>query len=283
MSKCPELRLLSAFRSFVDAGGVVEGAKREGVSQPTLSGRLVELEKELGAKLFVFRGKKKELTPFGVEVKKWADEEIVQIEAKYAELKQRLANPSRLRLKIGCRADRFAFVSDMLKMQGQLQWLNLSGHDALDALEDGKVDLAVVHELPKSSRWVVKKLFKSTPYFVAHVNLLRNIPVKQAAHDPRFLEATPCVAYNQAHMGSWFERLGVPSERVCFKHLGEDWDSVRRWVQRGEGYSILPGEFLPSTDKHGQVAFYGFAPEEFEVFQYFIVFSPELRGYIKLK
>ena len=60
-----ELHQLRYFRAVAQCGSFTRAAKREHVSQPSLSHQVMKLEDELGARLFNRKGHLVDLTPFG--------------------------------------------------------------------------------------------------------------------------------------------------------------------------------------------------------------------------
>jgi molybdenum-dependent DNA-binding transcriptional regulator ModE len=60
-----EIHQLRYFRAVAQCGSFTRAAKREHVSQPSLSHQVMKLEDELGARLFNRKGHLVDLTPFG--------------------------------------------------------------------------------------------------------------------------------------------------------------------------------------------------------------------------
>lgn len=63
-----DINLMLTFRAFVDAGSVAAAAKRLGRSQPAISARLHQLERDLGAPLLERVGRRLQLTALGRKV-----------------------------------------------------------------------------------------------------------------------------------------------------------------------------------------------------------------------
>jgi LysR family transcriptional regulator, low CO2-responsive transcriptional regulator len=72
MSNLSLLASLKAFDATVRAGTMVAAAKALDLQQPTLSAHIARLESEFGVELFYRRGRKLELTPFGVALHEYA-------------------------------------------------------------------------------------------------------------------------------------------------------------------------------------------------------------------
>lgn len=63
------LMLLQSFHAVAAAGSVTAAARRLGVSQPTLSEQLAELERHFGVELFFRRGRRLAITPLGQQLR----------------------------------------------------------------------------------------------------------------------------------------------------------------------------------------------------------------------
>ena len=80
-----DIRLLRYFLAVVNEGGILRAAETLHITQPTLSRQMMQLESELGEKLFE-RGKRIELTEAGMMFHRRAGE-IVQLADKMKESK----------------------------------------------------------------------------------------------------------------------------------------------------------------------------------------------------
>lgn len=62
------LVLLQSFHAVASAGSITAAARRLGLSQPTLSAQLAELERHFGVELFFRRGRRLAITPLGAQL-----------------------------------------------------------------------------------------------------------------------------------------------------------------------------------------------------------------------
>lgn len=81
-----ELRVLRYFLAVVEQGNIISAAEALHVTQPTLSRQLMELEEELGKKLFIRGSRKISLTDEGMLLHKRAKEIIELVEKTKAEI-----------------------------------------------------------------------------------------------------------------------------------------------------------------------------------------------------
>lgn len=81
-----ELRVLRYFLAVVNQGNIVSAAEALHVTQPTLSRQLMELEDELGKKLFIRGSRKVSLTDEGILLHKRAEEILDLVEKTKLEI-----------------------------------------------------------------------------------------------------------------------------------------------------------------------------------------------------
>ena len=81
-----ELRVLRYFLAVVKQGSIIRAAEVLHVTQPTLSRQLMELEEELGKKLFIRGNRKISLTDEGILLHKRAEEIIDLVEKTKSEI-----------------------------------------------------------------------------------------------------------------------------------------------------------------------------------------------------
>lgn len=81
-----ELRVLHYFLAVVKQGNIINAAEALHVTQPTLSRQLMELEEELGKKLFIRGNRKISLTDEGILLHKRAEEIIDLVEKTKSEI-----------------------------------------------------------------------------------------------------------------------------------------------------------------------------------------------------
>ena len=102
---------LRAFHAVASAGGFTRGAARLGLSQPALTVQVRALEQAYGVELFRRRGQRTELTEFGREVFRQAQ----QLFARLDDLEQLLGAAGSLRMgRLALGADGPFAVMDLL-------------------------------------------------------------------------------------------------------------------------------------------------------------------------
>ena len=139
---------LRAFHAVASAGGFTRGAARLGLSQPALTVQVRALEQAYGVELFRRRGQRTELTEFGREVFRQAQ----QLFARLDDLEQLLGAAGSLRTgRLALGADGPFAVMDLLaaflqRYPGMRVTMRLGNATrALADLREGHTDVAVLN------------------------------------------------------------------------------------------------------------------------------------------
>lgn len=139
---------LRAFHAVASAGGFTRGAARLGLSQPALTVQVRALEQAYGVELFRRRGQRTELTEFGREVFRQAQ----QLFARLDDLEQLLGAAGSLRMgRLALGADGPFAVMDLLaaflqRYPGMRVTMRLGNATrALADLREGHTDVAVLN------------------------------------------------------------------------------------------------------------------------------------------
>jgi aminoethylphosphonate catabolism LysR family transcriptional regulator len=139
---------LRAFHAVAGAGGFTRGAARLGLSQPALTVQVRALEQAYGVELFRRRGQRTELTEFGREVFRQAQ----QLFARLDDLEQLLSAAGTLRTgRLALGADGPFAVMDLLaaflqRYPGMRVTMRLGNATrALADLHEGHTDVAVLN------------------------------------------------------------------------------------------------------------------------------------------
>jgi len=144
-----EIRHLRYFLAVAEAGSFSRAADRLGISQPSVSQQMRELEAGLRVTLFQRRGKRILLTTAGLVFEEHARTILRQLENLFEELS---GEPGRLRGTLRLGVVPFLDVALMPHLLGQfastypdtsLTVDEISSHDIETALEEGRVDVGM--------------------------------------------------------------------------------------------------------------------------------------------
>lgn len=161
-----DVRLLKYFLTIVEEGTITKAAKRLNMAQPPLSTQIMNLENELGVKLFI-RGKKRiQLTEAGAFMKTRAQEVVSACEALERQMKA-FQDGMVGRITIGAIeaiATKYLpnVFSDFSKQYSNIKFDIWSGStsDILEQLDKGIIDLAFIRppfEEQKYDSYLVRK------------------------------------------------------------------------------------------------------------------------------
>lgn len=272
----PDWQLLHTLVAIAQSRTFSEAAQRLGVSPGALSFRMKQLERDSPSALFVWKGKKKVLTAYGLQLAATAQRGLEDLGQELTRLHRQFSEPSLLTLRVAARAEVCEYMMPGLQFPGQLEFHALSSDEAHQALVDRKIDVAFLYKLPDSSEFVSKKIFRSQ-------NLLL-IPKKGASvgrnlvRNPDFLKTHPCVRYGTereplAHLCA---ALGISTSALSVKAVSEDWAVVTECVRQGLGYAVVPSYVLTQAASLENVQRIPVPVDLVPGFQYCAVFPKEL-------
>lgn len=251
MAKAPSLRQLRYFLQLAETGQYGRAAARAGISQPSLSLQIAELEKRLGLRLVERRRRGVVLTPEGREIRARASRIVEDVEA-LVETAQMLETGRSAQLRLGSTPTIGPYL-----LPGLVRRLHAADPAAKLLLRDGAPRdltddlLAGVHDviltqLPVPSREVtVMRLFRE-PLMVA---MAHDHPLAQAAE----LGDADLAGQEVLSLSSAFA-LHDQIATLCRDigaHLSADYegtslDALRQMVAMNMGISFLPALYVRS-------------------------------------
>jgi LysR family hydrogen peroxide-inducible transcriptional activator len=166
-----ELTQLRYFTSVADAGNFTRAAERCNVSQPSMSQQIINLERELGHKLFHRLGRRAVLTEAGLVLLERARHILLKADDASKELRD---SPTlERRIKIGTVPTLAPYLLPPILERCRGLHSNLQVHthedfrpDLVRGVTDGDLDLVIVPQPVKDSRIWVETLF-SEPLLLA--------------------------------------------------------------------------------------------------------------------
>jgi DNA-binding transcriptional LysR family regulator len=251
-TRVPDLALLRSLLLVSESPSIESAARLLGITQSALSYQLKRLEDELPAPVFTVEGRRKVLTHFGRALCDFVREETARLEQGMEAIERAYADPSHLTLRIACRRDRFVQVRSRIEFPGRIDFVAASADDALAALRAHEADIAVCHSRPEVPGLVARPLFSSSPWVICHPRWLparRRAGGAAWARDPRFLEETPLLAFQEREefLLRWLRACGTSPARVRPRLACQDWDAIIDWAVRGEGYALAPGDLVEAA------------------------------------
>ncbi len=253
--------LIVQVRTFVEVfrqGSLSSAAQQLGLTQPAVSQHIASLENHLGRKLFRRHSRGVEPTAIAQEFARRIGDHLDTIEEALAETR---ASAARMAGTIHLTGPT-DILSDLVSPHlGVLTRQNLSvdmhpalGDDITDRLIEGNADFGFGVIVPEDKRLeahIVGReeiLLVAPPDMASAINSARDIGVA--------LEDQPYVSYSAQRelIRFWIDHHGVDVGRSEEKVTAPDLRALRRLVQAGLGWSILPRYLIADHLADGSLA-----------------------------
>lgn len=249
-----EIRLLKYFLAVAREENITAAAEILHITQPTLSKQLMELEDELGKKLFI-RGKRKiTLTEDGMLLRKRAGEIVDLIEKTQAELKNLDNEAISGDIYIGAGETEGMKIIAKVSSNLQKKYPNIhyhlfsgNGEDVMEKLDKGLIDFGVLIEPNDIKKYGYIKL----PVYDTWGLLMRKDSdlAKKDYIEPNDLLTIPLLCSRQAlannEFSVWFgdniEKLNVVATYNLIYNAS-------LYVEEGFGYALTLDKLINLTD-----------------------------------
>lgn len=249
-----EIRLLKYFLAVAREENITAAAESLHITQPTLSKQLMELEDELGKKLFI-RGKRKiTLTEDGILLRKRAGEIVDLLEKTQAELKNLDNEVISGDIYIGAGETEGMRIIAKLSSKLQKKYPNIHYHlfsgnseDVIEKLDKGLIDFGVLIEPTDIKKYGYVKL----PVYDTWGVLMRKDSdlAKKDYIKPNDLLNIPLLCSRQAlannEFSIWFgdniEKLNVVATYNLIYNAS-------LYVEEGFGYAVTLDKLINLTD-----------------------------------
>lgn len=237
---------LKAFYRVAQLGSMTQAAKKLGLSQPTVTTQIRQLESQYAVELFYRGGRRLTLTEDGVRLMPMV-KALLQQEADI-EFFLRNCGQGTGALRIAATAP--YYILDLVKaFRERLPQIDVSvdignSQQVLEALEEYRVDIAVSSQLLEDPR-LIRRVLGSDPLVLA---VHRNHPLAALDHVPLSALAGHCLLMRE--QGSTTRRLTedlLATAGVGFGPLLEigSRESIREAVLRNIGISIIARQEVP--------------------------------------
>lgn len=233
------------FLATVDTGSFSRAASSVGVSQPTLSAGIAELERQIGARLFVRERRHVRLTSAGNRLLPLARN--IDRDFRKAELDIARAPVQKPIFRIGMALSISAAVTQRLvaSLRGERSIELMEGRpaDLLQAMQSARIEAAItVYEKTESRALNAMQLY-SEPYSLM---LPRSHPLSQAIEiDPTDLANQPMIARRSCELlgrtSQFFTERGIRPP-IAFKSNNDE--RVMAMVAASVGATIAPASYF---------------------------------------
>lgn len=260
------LTQLRYFLAVVRYGSISAAAQHIHIAQPALSQRLKLLEEELGEVLFQRHSRGVTLTSAGEFLYPQALDIIQRVDL----ISQTFSSPDNqpagaFRLGLATAVNTRLCVPVMQRCREYYPKVQLTLSESmsgtlLEWVLEGKVDIAVVYDVPVQNSLDISLLDSEQLYLVASpvmaTSFTAPIQLEQVLNLPLILPAFP-------------QTLRLMVEQTCQSHLGtipsqvlevDSTYAIKKLVAAQEGYSILSRHSLEDELKRGELTILPFAP-----------------------
>ncbi len=240
----PSIDALLALLAFDKEGDLVRAAQSLGQTQPALSFQLKKLEEKLHFQLFSFSGKRKVLTRLGQLYVDELKETMHELQLSQAAIARQSSDLSQQKLRIAGRRELFIpFLP--FPFPGQIELIQTSSTEALSALREHRVDIAVSARTTDSGDLVAKLFFESS--FKLIVPKKWKFDLTHTEH----LREHPVVVYgnHHAYLKEYLDWQGWKLGDLFISRIVEDWFSIVELVRSGHGWAIIPEAWGVHTDQ----------------------------------
>ncbi|MNL18083.1 LysR substrate binding domain protein [compost metagenome] len=182
------------------------------------------------------------LTPYGRSCYLEAKRLINEFNLSFEKLNRQFLESSQLTLKVGGRRELLSKAQKSISFGGRTVFEAMTSVEAIKALEERRIDIAISRIKPNSSEIVAKKFLTSCPWLVAHKKWCKGFDSDKISLDQKFLKGTPLIVYSEAAdlMTDWLRHAGLSLEKLNVKYVCGDWLTVLQMVESGVGYAIIP-------------------------------------------
>ena len=239
------LTQLRYFLAVVRYGSISGAAAQIHVAQPAISQRLRQLEDELGQTLFRRLPRGIELTPAGSYLKENALEILRRVDAVHDDLRSSDEQPfGSVKLGMSTAVNTKFCVAVLERISQSYPNIKLAFTEhmsgtLLEWTQSGRIDLAVVYDVPGDTPLRVHSLGQESLFLVSEPGFRRHLPPSVSLADIRDMDLI---------LPAFPQTLRLMIEKIFVERLGKsprvllDVDStyaIKKLVAAGKGQSIL--------------------------------------------
>jgi DNA-binding transcriptional LysR family regulator len=239
------LDLLNTFIIFVESKNIFEAAEKLGISQPSVSLHLKQLQTNFKKDLFTTKGKKKVLTPFGRAMYESVSVKISELRSSVERTAKSFEDYKDITIKIACRRELVTLISQKVSFPGRIEFIPSNSKNAARMVLANEVDFAITHVKPDSLEISASPFFEEESHFLVHKDLVKKKSLDRFK-DPDFLKEAPFLAYNRklVLMKDWLQKNKIGSIDLNIKFMIDDWNDLTKLILAHKAYTICPASFV---------------------------------------
>ena len=253
--KVDRLRQLRAFCQVAAMGNISQGAAAIGLSQPTVSAHIRELEFELQAVLLERHGPRIALTAAGEHLHEIARPLVGRLERMSADLAARLDESVSGDLRVGAGAAAMSFTLPPIVKRFRdaypgirLRISRVRTDDSYELLEKGEVDLLFGVPRPANERFFYRRILEWELVLITSKDHplagRESVDIREIAEYPGI---EPPAGTFSRDFGEAIARQFGTTVKVAIETSG--WSLVKTFVEAGLGVSVVPSVCVSERDR----------------------------------
>jgi DNA-binding transcriptional LysR family regulator len=242
----PPIYLLQTLIAFADHENLVLAAERLGLTQPTVSRQLQQLEELFPQSLFTTQGRNKVLTDYGLALVAELRPRFSDLERVFQKVDQSFSNEKEITLRIGGSKEVLSKYFADITFEGTLEVTPMDPEEVSTQIQEMSLDIAISTTEIASALWTSKKLFTETPVLIIPNRWGTNI---ESAKDwAQIATQHPACSFSKSLplLGDYLEKHKLDSQ---INYLTNDWFSLEERVHKQKSWSIIPSTF--AKDQRG--------------------------------
>ena len=210
-------------------------AAKLNLSQPALSKQLQALQEYFPNELFTVVGKKKVLTPYGLEIRSAIQSQIRSIPASIEAINNKYKDPKEITLSISGRLEILRRLMNRVSFAGNLHFVSQQSDSVVQNLLDRKIDIAISNTRPNSLAIHSKPLLKDRFCLL----LPKKWKISEEGMDLfSSLKNKPYIGYSK----KFADRFPALKEITGHRTI-EDWEQIIKLVESNIGWAVVPSSF----------------------------------------
>lgn len=266
------LSLLETFVTFAKEKTTAKTAKLLGLTQPTVSRQLIQLEDALPQKIFRLKGRNKILTEYGEALARELEEYFQKLSKTIQQVNQEYLEPTQLKIKVAARQEILECYLESFDFPGCVELLPMGTKEVVAQIQAQTVDLAITHDLSFSSDYIRKKFFASTIKII--------IPKKWFATKPTLQQwLLQAHRHPVAHYQGSYSHLDRLKNQYHLKEkfkmglICQHWPLIEKRTAVGKSWAIIPSSFINDKSNYYILDL----PSDFEEQIFYLVYRKEFQ------
>jgi DNA-binding transcriptional LysR family regulator len=272
----PPVHLLQTLVVFAEQENLVQTAERLGLTQPTVSRQLQQLEELFSHALFTVQGRNKVLTDYGLAVVAELKPRFADLGRIFEKVNHSFGNPKDMILRWGGDIYLLERFTTNLSFAGVVELSPLEPTAVESAFREHLIDLAITSAPPDLPDLISKKLLTSGPALAIPKKWAGEAyTVRDWAH---ICTRHPAIAFAKSRvLLADFERKYKINVRLNF--IVESWEAVEKRVHEQKSWAVLPSHYLQENRGYKIIPVSGLSEQQI----YYLSYRQELTKHFWMK